>query len=148
LIKRARKQGTGKERRHALYIFFRYKFFEFFGKSLFLCVYQNLTTFFLHIAPMNSLCHLSFSRSLRKKVSWECYLPGLNTMAICESRKNATIFCNLAKHNCVLYILSELFAFGRQQSCPPKALKALFDPPPQTLLNFIYNVYYDTFSHE
>jgi hypothetical protein len=22
-----------------------------------------------------------------------------------------------------------LFAFGRQQSCPPKALKALFDPP-------------------
>jgi hypothetical protein len=41
-----------------------------------------------------------------------------------------------------------LFAFGRQHSCLPKALKALFDPtfPPHRL--YIENIYYDTFDDQ
>jgi hypothetical protein len=37
-------------------------------------------------------------------------------------------------------ISSAVFVFGRQQSCLPKALNALFDPP-----NFFEKAFYDTF---
>jgi hypothetical protein len=45
----------------------------------------------------------------------------------------------------ILIITHDGFAFGRQQSCLPKTLKALLDAPS---LNFIENDSYNTFDDQ
>jgi hypothetical protein len=58
--------------------------------------------------------------------------------------KVGQIQCNFLR----LLSVALLFAFGRQQSCLPKALTALFDNPPTHPPDFIENAFYDTFDDQ